>query len=136
MTAVTPLWTLSESKTVPSDSNAIAIWNPVMASMSLYVPVEISIFVDLIYQILLVANLEIDFFAIAGQIEYVFVLGLGVHEVSGFLLADTGAIGSYEVMAYVIGYRQKLGASDIYDFLANHKMHSKGIPLNSVLRRN
>ena len=43
-TAVTPLWTLSESKTVPSDSIAITIWNPVMASISLYVPVAFASF--------------------------------------------------------------------------------------------
>ena len=38
--------------------------------------------VDVVYQILLVTNFEIDPFAIACQIEYVFVLGLGVLEVS------------------------------------------------------
>ena len=58
--------------------------------------------VDVIYQVLLVADLEIDSFTIAGQVEY--ILGLGILEMSGFLLA-------------------------------NHKMHSKGIPLNSALRR-
>lgn len=58
--------------------------------------------VDVIYQVLLVADLEIDSFTIAGQVEYILVLG--ILEMSGFLLA-------------------------------NHKMHSKGIPLNSALRR-
>ena len=86
--------------------------------------------VHVVYQVLLVADLEIDPFAIAGKIEYVFVFCLGVHEVSGFLLADTSAIGSDEVTVYVIGYRQKLGTSDIYDLLADHKMYSKGIVLN------
>jgi hypothetical protein len=60
--------------------------------------------VDVIYQVLLVADLEIDSFTIAGQVEYILVLGLGILEMSGFLLA-------------------------------NHKMHSKGIPINSALRR-
>ena len=60
--------------------------------------------VDVIYQVLLVADLEIDSFTIAGQVEYILVLVLGILEMSGFLLA-------------------------------NHKMHSKGIPLNSALRR-
>ena len=86
--------------------------------------------VNVVYQVLLVADLEIYPFAIAGKIEYVFVFCLGVLEVSGFLLADTGAIGSDEVTVYVIGYRQKLGTSDIYDLLADHKMYSKGIALN------
>lgn len=58
--------------------------------------------VDVIYQVLLVADLEIDSFTIAGQVEYILVLG--ILEMSGFLLA-------------------------------NHKMHSKGIPLNSALLR-
>lgn len=86
--------------------------------------------VHVVYQVLLVTDLEIDPFAIAGKIEYVFVFCLGVLEVSGFLLADTSAIGSDEVTVYVIGYRQKLGTSDIYDLLADHKMYSKGIVLN------
>ena len=86
--------------------------------------------VHVVYQVLLVADLEIDPFAIAGKIEYVFVFCLGVLEVSGFLFADTSAIGSDEVTVYVIGYRQKLGTSDIYDLLADHKMYSKGIVLN------
>ena len=58
--------------------------------------------VAVIAQVLLVADLEIDSFTIAGQVEYILVLG--ILEMSGFLLA-------------------------------NHKMHSKGIPLNSALRR-
>ena len=86
--------------------------------------------VDVIYQVLLATDFEIDPFAIAGQIEYVLVLGLGILEVPGFLLAETGAIGSDDVAVYVIGYRQKLGASDIYDLLADQKMYSKGVVLN------
>ena len=58
--------------------------------------------VDVIYQVLLVADLEIDSFTIAGKVEYILVLG--ILEMSGFLLA-------------------------------NHKMHSKGIPFNRDLRR-
>jgi hypothetical protein len=90
---------------------------------------------DAVYQILLVTDLEIYSFAIAGQIEYIFVLGLGVLEVSGVLLADTGSIGSDQVAVYIIGHRQKLGVSNIYDFLADYKMYSKSISLNGVLRR-
>ena len=83
---------------------------------------------DIIYQILLVTNLKIDFFTIAGQIEYVSVFGLGVLEMAGFLLADTGAIGSYEVTVHVIRDRQKLGTSHINDLPAYYKMYSKGVP--------
>ena len=51
--------------------------------------------VEIIYQVFLVADLEIYPFAIAGQIEYVSVLGLCVLEMAGLLLADTGTIGPY-----------------------------------------
>jgi hypothetical protein len=55
--------------------------------------------------------------------------------VSGVFLADTGSIGSDQVAVYIIGHRQKLGVSNIYDFLADYKMYSKSIFLNGVLRR-
>ena len=40
---------------------------------------------------------------------------------SGVLIADTGSIGSDQVAVYIIGLRQKLGVSNIYDFLADYK---------------
>ena len=59
-------------------------------------------FTDVIYQVFFITDLKIDSFTIAGQVEYILVLG--ILEMSGFLLA-------------------------------NHKMHSKGIPLNSAILR-
>ena len=91
--------------------------------------------VEIIYQVFLVADLEIYPFAIAGQIEYVSVLGLCVLEMAGLLLADTGTIGPYEVMVHVVGYRKKFGVGDVNNFFSDQKMYSKGIVLNCVLRR-
>ena len=51
--------------------------------------------VDVIYQVLLVANLEIDPFAISSKVEDILILSLGVLEMAGFLLADTSARLSY-----------------------------------------
>ena len=95
----------------------------------------VQLFNDVIYKIFLVSYFEIDPFSIACQVEYVLILGLCVLEMAGFLLADTGSIGSDEVSVYIIRYRHKLGASDVYDFLTDYKMYSKSVSLNGVLRR-
>ena len=95
----------------------------------------LTLFNDIIYKILLVSDFEIDPFSIACQVEYVLILGLCVLEMAGFLLADTGSVGSDQIAVYIIGYRHKLGASDVYDFLTDYKMYSKGVSLNRVLRR-
>ena len=84
--------------------------------------------IDVVYQVLLVADLEIDPFAIAGKIEYVFVFCLGVLEVSGFLLADTSAIGSDEVTVYVMGTGRNLAPVTSMTFLPITKCTVRLLP--------
>ena len=89
--------------------------------------------VDVIYQVLLVANLEIDSFAISSKVEDILVLGLGVLEMAGFLLAYTRAVRSDEVFVNIIRNWKELGICYIYDLLANNEVYSKCIILNRVL---
>ena len=77
--------------------------------------------IDVVYQVLLIADLEIYPFAISGKIEYVLVLCLGVLEVPGFLLADTSAIGSDEVAVYIIGNWKESCISYVNDLLTYQK---------------
>ena len=94
------------------------------------------LFVDVIYQILFVADLEIDSFAISSKVEDVLVLGLGVLEMAGFLLAYTRAVRSDEVFVNIIRNWKELGICYIYDLLANDKVYSKRIIYQRVLNRN
>ena len=65
--------------------------------LSLLAKLDISIVVellvvciyDIIYQVLFVIDLEIDSFAISSEVEYIFVLGLGVLKMAGFHLVNT-----------------------------------------------
>ena len=64
--------------------------------------------VDVIYQVLFVTNLEIDPFAISCQVKDILVLCLGVLEMTGFLLADTCAVRSDEVLVNIVRNRKEL----------------------------
>ena len=89
-----------------------------------------SLVADVIYQVLLVADFEIYPSTVASQIEDIFVFSHGILEMSGSLLSDTCAIGSDDIMVYIIGYRKKLGSCNIYDLLANYKTDRKSVVLN------
>lgn len=54
-------------------------------------------------------------------------VGLGVLEFAGFYLTDARAECSDNITLHIIGYRQKLSASHIYDLLADHKMYSEAV---------
>ena len=89
--------------------------------------------VDVIYQVLLVTNLEIDPLAISSKVEDILILSLGVLEMTGFLLADTSAVRSDEVLVNIVRNRKELGICDIDDLLSNDEVYSKCIILNRVL---
>jgi hypothetical protein len=80
-----------------------------------------------VYKVPLVSNLEIDPFSFTCQVEVILVLGLGVLEFAGFYLTDACAECSDNITLHIIGYRQKLSASHIYDLLADHKMYNEAV---------
>ena len=87
---------------------------------------------DSVYEILLVADLEVRLPAFAGQVEPVHCAGLVVVEKSRFVLADAGAACAENIVLSIFRHGFELGISHVDDLSADHEFDGKTIALQCV----